>query len=136
MSGGKQSLPRFEYAEELVNWIGAKGLSIVLLTSRPIDIYSNIYRDTIEWLRFNGLGQHLLLWSKAKAEIVFRLKLIDRLVFAVDDEYKHCEEYAKLGVKTYWLNHYKLKPLEMHENIVEIFHLSEIIALEGSSEKV
>lgn len=127
MSGGKQSLPLIPGALELVTLLEAQRVHVVLLTSRPIDIYSNIYRDTIEWLRNNGMHHYLLLWSKAKAEIVFRMKLIDRLLYAVDDEYQHAKEYAQLGIKTYWLNHYGVvPPSPLPPEVVEICHLKEI----------
>jgi phosphoglycolate phosphatase-like HAD superfamily hydrolase len=48
MSGGKQTLPLFEGVNDLVFWCMENQLKIVLLTSRPIDIYSNIYRALVK----------------------------------------------------------------------------------------
>lgn len=106
MSGGKQSLPLFEGAKDLIYWCMEHKYEIVLLTSRPIDIYSNIYRDTIEWLRNNSIHHHLLLWSKDKAEIVHKLRLTDKIVFAIDDELKHIESYEDLEIETLWIDLY------------------------------
>ncbi len=105
MSGGKQFLPVNEGAGLLLNLFKQKELFIVLLTSRPIDIYHTIYRDTIVWLRENSLPYNLLLWSKDKAEMCYKMGLTkDRVLFAIDDELKHVENYSKLGIRTYWLD--------------------------------
>lgn len=106
MSGGKQTLPLFDGSKDLIFWCMENKYEIVLLTSRPIDIYSNIYRDTIEWLRNNGIHHHLLLWSKNKAEIVHKLRLTDKILFAVDDELRHVQDYDALGVPTMWIDLY------------------------------
>lgn len=131
MSGGKQSIPLFEGAAEFVSWIDRRNWQLVLVTSRPIDIYSNIYRDTVEWLRHNCLGDRLLLWSKSKAEILFRLRMIDRIRFAVDDEHGHVMDYAALEVKTYWLNHYNVV-MGILNHVTEVKNLVEIVKHEQS----
>lgn len=107
MSGGKQAIPLFDGAQDLLDYCHKKGYEIVLLTSRPIDIISNIYRDTIEWLRNNGLKYHILLWSKNKSEMVFKMRLTDKVVFAIDDEYNHVLDYINLGIPTRWIDLYK-----------------------------
>ena len=50
MSGGKLLIPEFPGARELIKYCKEEGHRIVLVTSRPFDIYSSIYRDTLEWL--------------------------------------------------------------------------------------
>lgn len=106
MSGGKQAIPLFDGASDMVMEIRKRGMGVVLLTSRPIDLYSNIYRDTIEWLRNNQIQHDLLLWSKSKAEMVHKMRLIDTAAFAIDDEFKHIEEYDRLCIPSFWLDHY------------------------------
>lgn len=141
MSGGKKLIPVFPGARQLFDLLDKRKKEVVLLTSRPIDIYSNIYRDTVEWLRDNFFPHHLLLWSKDKADIVFKLRLTDRVAFAVDDEYGHCLKYAKLGLKTYWLDHYDVnKKLEADPSavrdtrIVVVKSLKQITEMESSNE--
>lgn len=106
MAGGKQAIPVVEGAVELLRSLKTGGVEVVLLTSRPIDLYSNIYRDTMEWLRNNELCYDLVLWSKSKAEMVHKMRLTDKVIFAIDDEIKHVVEYDLLGIKTYWIDLY------------------------------
>lgn len=130
MSGGKQSIPVYEGAAKLLNLARKMHLEIVLLTSRPIDIYSNIYRDTIEWLRNNDLPHDLLLWSRGKAEIIYKMRLTDKIIFAIDDEFKHIEDYDKLGIATIWIDHYgKENELHMLQNAMRVSNLNEAIEI-------
>lgn len=108
MSRGKVDIPIFLDAYELVSTLKEKGYFIVLLTSRPIDVYSNIYIDTVEWLRRNHIEYNSFLWCRNKAEMVFRNALIDRTRFAIDDEIKHIKHFSALGIQTYWVDHYKV----------------------------
>lgn len=136
MSGGKQGIPVFEGAQDLINYsMMTLKCDVILLTSRPIDLYSNIYRDTVEWLQNNMLNYHLLLWSKSKAEMVYKMRLHERVLFAVDDEWKHIDEYDNLGIKTFWIDHYdKGKVLDANK-IQRVSSLKEILEkLKGEHE--
>ena len=130
MSGGKQSIPVYEGVEELFKRIEVLDYEVVLLTSRPIDIYSNIYRDTVEWLKNNGLGYHMLLWSKSKAEMIYKMRMMDKIVFAIDDEFRHIQEYDKLGIPTIWIDLYKTKTeLHMLENCLRVDNLKQAVQI-------
>ena len=107
MSGGKQSIPVVSGAQQALHMWKQTGHEIVLLTSRPIDIYSNIYRDTVEWLRNNNLPYDLILWSKSKAEMVYKLRLHEKVVCAFDDEFRHVQDYSNLEIPTVWIDWYK-----------------------------
>ena len=106
MSGGKLTLPIFPFVSELFSHFHEVGYKIVLITSRPVDICPNIYHDTVAWLRDNNLSYHSLLWSKNKAEMVYRMRMIDECALAIDDEVSHVVGYVNLNIKTYWINHY------------------------------
>lgn len=106
-SGGKKALPLFDGAKDLIYWCLEHKYEIVLLTSRPIDIHSNIYLDTVDWLRLNSIHYHMLLWSKSKAEIVHKMRLTDKVVVAIDDELKHIQEYDALGLSSIWIDLYR-----------------------------
>lgn len=127
MSGGKQALPVFEGAIELLMALRADGREIVLLTSRPIDIYSNIYRDTVEWLRNNKLPHDVLLWSKSKAEMVYKMRLTDKTLFAIDDELRHIQDYSLLGVETFWIDLYKKESGVPFPGMTRVASLSEVL---------
>ncbi len=131
MSGGKQSIPVFEGAKELLDKSKSMGNEIVLLTSRPIDLYSNIYRDTVEWLRNNQLPYDLLLWSKSKAEMIYKMRLTDKVLFAIDDEFKHIEDYDKLDIPTVWVDHYRAgKGLHLLKYCTRVNSLTEFNEME------
>ena len=121
LSGGKQTLPVFPGAKLLLDDCKTAGYEIVLLTSRPIDIYSNIYRDTVEWLRNNNLQYDMILWSKSKADMVYKMRLMDKIMYAFDDEYRHVQDYAKLGIETIWIDLYGTGKDKAKEPFIERF---------------
>lgn len=127
MSGGKQSIPLMKGAKELIQMCLSKNLEIVLVTSRPMDLYSNIYRDTVEWLRNANIIYHLLLWSKEKSVLLHRMRLIEKTLFVVDDELGHIKDYAKLGLKCYWLDHYNKTNDLIDPNVCVVEDLFKII---------
>lgn len=127
MSRGKVFIPTFDWADTFTQVMRAEGYFIVLLTSRPIDIYSNIYLDTVQWLQKNNLDYDLLLWCRNKSEMIFRNGLIDRTLFAVDDELRHIQEYSALGMKTYWIDHYKANSQCM-DRCVRVSCLKDILS--------
>lgn len=130
MSGGKQSIPVFEGAKYVLGGAKLKGWEVVLLTSRPIDIYSNIYRDTVEWLRNNHLPYDVLLWSKSKAEMIYKMRLTDKIIYAIDDEWRHIEDYDKLGIPTIWIDLYNTKQgLHLLEQCMRVNSLEEALEI-------
>jgi hypothetical protein len=132
MSGGKLTIPLFPGVKELFNLMNGRNHRIVLITSRPIDICSNIYHDTVEWLKQNELEYNMLLWSKSKSEMVHKMKLIDDCLFAVDDELGHVMGYINLGIKTYWVNHYHKGHSIISPYLFDVLNLKEIIEKERS----
>ncbi len=136
LTGGKQTIPLFPHAKAMLDYFRFRKWRIVLLTSRPIDIYSTIYRDTVEWLRQNELPYDLILWSKNKDEMCHRLRLVDVTRFAIDDEVSHIDKYHKLGMPTYWINHY-LKESAMYQgtNVHVVKNLQQIIKEEENARK-
>lgn len=127
MSGGKQSIPVYEGAKELLDLCHANDLEVVLLTSRPIDIYSNIYRDTVEWLENNNLKYDKLLWSKSKAEMIYKMRLCERVSFAIDDELHHIHDYSALDISTFWINLYNKQEIMPLNNCVRVNKLTEVV---------
>lgn len=103
-SGAKRRLPVFDDAKEFLERCRASSVRIVLLTSRPIDQYPNLFTDTILWLNDNGLPFDFVWWSAEKAErVLMEDGLRDKVIFAVDDDEKFVRQFMKAGIPTYWL---------------------------------
>lgn len=107
-SGAKTVLPAMPGARDFIHWCKSCGWLVIVLTSRPIDRYPNLYMDTLSWLARNQMAVDHVWWGSDKGE-----KLIDRAVlpyirFVVDDDERFAAQYAALGVRTYWLTHEEL----------------------------
>lgn len=106
-SGAKRTLPVMPGAREFVEWCRVQGWAIVLITSRPIDRYPNLYSDTIWWLKKNQLEFDFVWWGQNKAEKLSDMDLtLDvrrHVLFAVDDDPVYIDQYEKIGVPAYWL---------------------------------
>ena len=101
--GGKRKLPLLPMSKEFLDMCRSLGYKIVLLTSRPIDRYPNIYTDTLEWLKLNNLPFDFIWWSLDKAETVLSKNIRPNIVFAVDDDLRYVTKYSELGIKTFWI---------------------------------
>ena len=100
-SGAKENLPVYSDAKDFLRKLKENGISTVLLTSRPIDRYPNLYGDTVSWLEKNGLSYDVVWWAYDKADKALE-KLSDP-VFAVDDDPSHINKFADAGIKTFWV---------------------------------
>jgi hypothetical protein len=78
-------------------------LLIVLLTSRPIDRYPNIYTDTVDWLNRNGLVFDYIWWGEQKAHRVIEGEVRPFVQLAVDDDPKYIAQYSMASINSYWL---------------------------------
>jgi hypothetical protein len=103
-SGAKSRLPLINGAQAFMESLKRLGLTIVVLTSRPIDQYPNMYADTLEWLSWHDLPYDHVWWSPDKKEKVLEHGIRHLVKFAVDDELRFCERLADLGIQTYWFN--------------------------------
>jgi len=101
--GGKQTLPVFPDAKPFLEWCRAQGWTIILITSRPVDLYPNIFTDTITWLTNNNLPFDFLWWANEKGERIEEgpATMRGQIVFAVDDSDKFVEQLRSRMIKTY-----------------------------------
>lgn len=100
---GNGGLPVHDNAAEFTRKLRRQGMKVVILTSRPIDQYPNIYIETLEWLNSNGIQFDCLWWNVDKLTTV-RTKLNHcRVVYAIDDDPKYIRSYVQLGVTTHWV---------------------------------
>jgi len=103
-SGGKRTLPLCPDARPFLEWCFRSNLTILLVTSRPIDQYPNIFTDTMTWLYTNNLPFDHLWWASDKAVRLEEMPRLAQIVFAVDDDLRFIHQYRAKGVKAYWLN--------------------------------
>jgi NTP pyrophosphatase (non-canonical NTP hydrolase) len=100
-SRGKVRLPVYEGSKEFLAWCDQKGYKIVLLTSRPIDRYPNIYTDTLEWLKNHELRFDYIWWAIDKGEKILASNIKSNIVMALDDDKKYVARYHELGIPCY-----------------------------------
>lgn len=103
VSGCKQNLPMYPDAKDFLDWCKRQGWLIVLVTSRPIDAYPNLFTDTMMWLDKNNLPFDHLWWATEKAERIENANVLKQTVFAIDDDIRYVEQFRKKGVYSYWL---------------------------------
>lgn len=102
--GGKRTLNVFPDARPFLEWCKTKGWTIILVTSRPVTEYPNIFTDTLYWLNANQLPFDRLWWSFEKGERLEEASLRSQVVFAVDDSPKHVTQFREKGIKAYQLS--------------------------------
>lgn len=107
VKGWKRILPVHPGAYDFLWWCSRKQYFIVLVTSRPIDEYPNIYADTIHWLKVNQLPFDFIWWSEKKGRLLADRRVVPLVKFAVDDDIEYCAQFLGQGIKTYWLNNGK-----------------------------
>lgn len=105
VDGGKRQLPVLEGAREFLQWCRRSGWLILLVTSRPIDRYPNIFTDTVTWLHDNNLPFDHLWWADKKEERIqeAQMSIRSKIVFAVDDDLTYVHQFNNRGIKTYWM---------------------------------
>ena len=99
----KRTLPVLPDAVSALTSLRNTGLQIVLLTSRPIDRYPNLYTDTLLWLQANHVPFDFILWGHDKAERLLESSLRQHVVFTVDDDLQYAKQFASLGLRSYWI---------------------------------
>lgn len=109
---GKVYLPVFKDSLYLLDLCRQKGFKIVLLTSRPIDRYPNIYTDTLEWLNKHSIPFDAIWWSSDKDEMLLSRNLLPNIDFMVEDNLRYADQMANIGVKVYLINRSN-KPIDV-----------------------
>jgi hypothetical protein len=103
--GGKRDLPVFPDVRPFLDWCHDRKWIIILVTSRPIVEYPNLFTDTLWWLDHNQLKYDLVWWSMEKAERLEEAALPkEQIVFAVDDSPRFVNQLREKGIKTYHLD--------------------------------
>ncbi len=125
-TGGKLLIPVFPDARGFLEWCRLRGWLILLITSRPIDQYPNIFTETITWLTEANLPFDRLWWADRKAE---RLDMggvpLSQVKFAVDDDLNYVNQFANRQVRTYWLTRSVLR-MQSHSHIFSVRSLTDV----------
>lgn len=137
VSGEHAELDIMPGAVEFVNrCVGDGSRRIILLTSRPIDRYPNLYGETLRWLGTMGIPFNMVWWAGDKGESIRTAGIANRVDFAVDDEWQYVEQFAKVGTTVYWLNRsgqfnaFQAMKMEAMSNIRMVQSFDEIIVRE------
>jgi len=101
ISGYKEFMPVFDDAKEFLTRLKDKDITVVLLTSRPIDRYPNLYTDTVAWLERSKLPYDVIWWSYDKADHV--VENLPNPLFAVDDDLSQASKFDLADIPVYWL---------------------------------
>lgn len=123
---GKLSLPPFPDARNFLEWVRSEGYLIVLLTSRPINQYPNIYTETLEWLTSCKLPFDFIWWATDKREKVLESGLNHQAKFAVEDDPKYALQFANSGIRTYLVRRGMTDEVPSHPNLTVVSDLKEI----------
>lgn len=88
--------------KEELEKIKTNGISIILLTARPVAEHKKLYTDMIVSLAENGIPFDAVIADKEKG---FRMmKDFKNLLFYVDDEPEFVKDSTSYGIRTYLLN--------------------------------
>jgi uncharacterized HAD superfamily protein len=101
ISGYKEYMPAYGDAKEFLSKLKEHGIVTVLLTSRPIDRYPNLYADTVAWLEREQLPYDIIWWSYDKADHV--VENLPNPLFAVDDDLNQANRFDASDIPVYWL---------------------------------
>jgi hypothetical protein len=103
-TGGKRHLNIYPDSKSFLQWCRNRGWIIILITSRPIDKYPNLFSDTINWLVDKKLTFDHLWWASEKADRIEESNILKHVLFAVDDSIKFCNQFASKGITTFLLD--------------------------------
>ena len=136
--GGKRTLPTFDDTRPFLDWCRQRHWTIILVTSRPIDRYPNIFTDTLTWLHTANLPYDYVWWAEDKVrrlEESNHVNIRSHVQFAVDDDAKFVGQYSVKGIKTYWLNRHR-EEYDIHtpDNVTQVESLMQIMEQEGDGD--
>lgn len=126
-TGAKRHLPVFSEAVLFLQRMRMDGVQIVLLTSRPIDRYPNIFTDTVLCLDNNRVPYDYIWWSTDKGERILQMEgFRERVLFAIDDDKRYIDQFSSIGVPSFWLQRHGEQHREITPLITAINSLNEI----------
>lgn len=119
-------------ANTLMESIQDMGLQIILLTSRPIHRYPNLYGDTLQWLELRALPYDFVWWAQDKGEEVVNRLPTDMIQFAVDDEYQFVDQLRSRDILTFWFRPSE-QPQHVFGEVNDLTVIPELFATYGGT---
>lgn len=95
LSGLKATEPPIEGANELIELFKSRGDLVILLSSRPVAKYPEVYMQTRSFLDRYGLKPDLVFFKDHKPIAAELAALWDRVVLFVDDELDYLQSIKK-----------------------------------------
>lgn len=98
-SGLKAITPPLEGAKEFLDVLWQNGFTIVLLSARDVDLYPEVYVDTLEFLKKYGLKYDYALFKKEKRDGEILPKLLPFADLFIDDRRDQIDFALQSGVE-------------------------------------
>ncbi len=134
--GGFGMLPMLPGARSFMDWLHEQDYYTIILTSRPIHQYPNIYSDTIMWLDQHELHYDFIWWGQDKGNVIEDRNVRKHIQFAVDDDLKFAVQLAKLGISVYWIHNGKESVPALHAHKIKpCTNLTEMLQCTQHGEK-
>lgn len=122
-SGEKENLDLRDYAKEVFDILNEK-YYIIIISSRPVEKYPELYNQTYKWLNKNGLKFDNVIFSEKKQYEV--IKYYPNLSFMVEDNKLIANILSNLGYKVLLLNN-DYNQGEIYKNVIRINNLKEVL---------
>jgi hypothetical protein len=106
-------------AKKVLSEIKSRGISIVLLTSRPISEYKKFYYEIINSLTKSSISFDVVIEDREKGLRI--IKDFKNVLFAVDDDPYYVEDISNYGIKTFLLS----KPYNMSSQKLNVIDCLE-----------
>lgn len=137
MSDEKKNMEFFRNSDNFIYALKNMGYKIILLSSRPIDKYPNMFYNTIYSLNKNNIDFDGIYFSEEKEKEI--LKRFRNIIFFVEDNYENALKISKLGKKVFLLERSYNKNNKKNKNIIKVKDYGQIIfkigEIDGNNKK-
>lgn len=122
-SGYKSKLPINPLAPDFTKLLKHKGYNIIIITSRPFDLYPNLKKLTFDWLKANNIVFDRL---EKKAEL---LNLGYSPTYHIDDELEHVYDFLEKDITVFLIKRKDInyEGYENYKSLKFIKNLNEIL---------
>lgn len=124
-SKNHRNLNKIENALKFTKQLKKLGYTIIIITARPYENYNNLWSDTMYWLNNNNIIYDALYFDNKKHEKILELfgkDHIYRIKGIIDDNINICNDFEKLGIKSFCIDHRNITFHKIIENLKKEFH--------------